>query len=84
MPNTTALIGAAYVGFFEMGITFVIWMKALKSSKTTAQVSNLIYAAPFLSLVIIRLAVGEEILFSTMIGLILIVTGIVWGRCLVP
>jgi drug/metabolite transporter (DMT)-like permease len=70
------LFGATYVGIFEMGITFVIWLKALKFSKTTAHVSNLIYLSPFLSLVFIYLFVGEQILLSTVIGLILIVVGI--------
>jgi drug/metabolite transporter (DMT)-like permease len=69
-------IGALYVGIFEMGITFVLWLKALKLSKTTAQVSNIIYLVPFLSLVIIHFAVGEKILASTIIGLVFIITGI--------
>ncbi len=49
-PNTVIMIhnykgfvGAIYVGIFEMGITFIIWLRALKLSKTTAQVSNFIY-----------------------------------------
>ncbi len=77
IPNLTGLVGVIYVGLFEMGITFVLWLKALKLSKTTAQVSSLIYLAPFLSLILIYFIVGEEILLSTIIGLILIVTGII-------
>jgi len=77
IPDMRGLIGAIYVGIFEMGITFVLWLKALKLSKTTAQVSNLIYIAPFLSLFIINIIVGEKILLSTIIGLILIVVGII-------
>ena len=69
--------GAAYVGIFEMGITFVLWFNALRLSKTTAQVSNIIYLVPFLSLLIIHFAVGEKILGSTIIGLVFIVTGII-------
>jgi len=76
IPETPGLLGVVYVGLFEMGITFVVWLKALKLSRTTAQVSNLIYLAPFLSLVFIHLLVGEKILLSTIIGLIFIVTGI--------
>jgi drug/metabolite transporter (DMT)-like permease len=75
-PGKAGLFGATYVGLFEMGITFVLWLKALKLSRTTAQVSNLIYLSPFISLVLIRLLVGERILFSTIIGLIFIVAGI--------
>lgn len=76
VPAMAGLMGATYVGIFEMGITFVFWLKALKLSKTTAQVSNLIYLSPFLSLVLIHLIVGEKILLSTIIGLVFIVTGI--------
>jgi drug/metabolite transporter (DMT)-like permease len=77
IPTLFGLFGAAYVGVFEMGITFVLWLTALRLSKTTAQVSNMIYLTPFLALLIINVSVGERILISTFIGLILIVTGII-------
>lgn len=77
IPTLAGLAGAAYVGIFEMGITFVLWLTALRLSKTTAQISNLIYLTPFLSLLIINMVVGESILVSTIIGLIFIVTGII-------
>jgi drug/metabolite transporter (DMT)-like permease len=76
IPSNYGLIGAVYVGIFEMGITFVLWLKALKLSKTTAQVSNFIYLVPFLSLIVIHFSVGEEILISTIFGLIFIIAGI--------
>lgn len=79
-PMSWGVLGASYIGLFEMGITFVIWLKALKLSKTTAQVSNFIYASPFLSLILIWLVVKEEILLSTIVGLVLIVTGIIVQR----
>ena len=79
-PPIQGVIGSIYVGLFEMGVTFIIWLKALSLSKTTAQVSNLIYLTPFLSLVVIHLAVGEKILPSTVIGLALIITGIALQR----
>ena len=78
--HTAHLLGAVYVGLFEMGIAFVIWLKALELSRTTAHVSNLVYVAPFLSLLIVRCAVGERILYSTVIGLALIVAGLVMQR----
>jgi drug/metabolite transporter (DMT)-like permease len=74
-PNLPGLLGAAYIGAFEMGVTFVLWMGALRLSRTTAQVSNLIYLAPFLSLFIIRSLVGEAILPSTLVGLGFILAG---------
>lgn len=69
------LAGAAYVGAFEMGIAFVFWLQALRHSRTTALVGNLIFLAPFLSLVFIHFLVGEEIVPATYIGLVLIVAG---------
>ncbi len=69
------LAGAAYVGAFEMGISFVFWLQALRHSSTTAKVGNLIFLAPFLSLVFIHFLVGEEIVAATYVGLVLIVAG---------
>ncbi len=80
IPNLNGILGAAYVGLFEMGITFLLWLRALKLSKTTAHIANLIYLVPFLSLVVISFAVGETILFSTVIGVIFIVGGIIFQR----
>ena len=75
-PSVAGLLGAAYVGTFEMGLTFVLWISALRLSHTTAQVSGLIFLAPFLSLLVIHLVLGETIHPSTLIGLVLIVGGI--------
>ena len=72
--------GSAYAGVFEMGVTFVLWMRALSLSRTTAQVSNLVYLAPFLSLVLINVIVGETIRPASVIGLLLIIGGIVLRR----
>lgn len=80
IPTIKGLLGASYVGLFEMGITFVLWSKALKLSVTTAKVSKFIYLVPFLSLVIVYFVLGENILLSTIIGLIFIVIGIVFEQ----
>ena len=84
MLDIRGLVGATYIGFFEMGITFVLWLRALRLSRTTAQVSNLIYLSPFVSLVLIHLIVGETIMLSTITGLVFIVAGIIlqqrWSR----
>lgn len=76
-PEPLGLVGSLYIGLFEMGITFVIWMGALRLSKNTSLVSNLIYASPFCSLIFIHFIVGEDILLSTIAGLVLIVSGII-------
>lgn len=80
VPPIEGLLGAIYVGTFEMGVTFVTWLMALRLSRTTAQVGNLIFLTPFLSLFFIRYAIGETILPSTFAGLTLIVLGIVLQR----
>ena len=77
LPGIHGLIGAAYVGFFEMGITFVLWLTALRLSENTARVGYLIFLSPFLSLVFIHFLVGEDILGSTYLGLVLIVAGLI-------
>jgi drug/metabolite transporter (DMT)-like permease len=77
------IIGVVYIGIFEMGITFVLWLKALQLSKTTARIANLIYLSPFLGLVIINRVVGERIFTSTILGLVLIVAGIFLQQCFV-
>jgi drug/metabolite transporter (DMT)-like permease len=71
------IVGSVYLGIFEMGITFILWMMALKLSFTTAKVSNLIYLSPFGSLIMIHFLVGEVILLSTVIGLVFIIGGII-------
>jgi len=80
VPDINGLLAAAYVGLFEMGLTFLLWLRALSLSTTTAQVSHFVYVVPFLSLIIIHLIVGERILVSTIIGLLLVVLGILLQR----
>ena len=80
LPGLNGFIGVAYVGVFEMGVTFFLWMKALSLSKTTAKVSNLIYFAPFISLIIVSFVLGEQIKAATVVGLVLIIGGILMQR----
>lgn len=72
----TGLYAAVYVGVFEMGIAFVLWSYAMKKAENTSRVSNLIFISPFLSLVFIYFILGEIILQSTYIGLVLIIAGL--------
>lgn len=76
LPPLPGLAGALYVGVFEMGVTFVLWLTALKLTNSTARISILIYLSPFLSLLLIHHLVGETILPSTITGLVLIMAGI--------
>lgn len=75
-PDLTGLLGAAYIGCFEMGISFFLWLQALKYTASAARISSLIFISPFISLVLIYFLVGEEIMPSTFYGLVLIVVGL--------
>jgi len=75
-PRLPGLAGSVYIGLFEMGIAFVLWLRALAGAETTAHVGNLVYLSPFFSLILIGLVVGEAVELSTVAGLALIVAGI--------
>ncbi|USD32508.1 MULTISPECIES: DMT family transporter [Vibrio] len=70
-------LAVTYVGLFEMGVTFVLWLSALKLTQNTARISNLIFASPFISLALLATVIGEDIHPTTLIGLLLIITGLV-------
>lgn len=78
--NIYGLLGSIYVGFFEMGITYVFWLKAMKLTTNSSKIANLIFISPFVSLIFIHFIVGEKILVSTFVGLILIVAGLLIQR----
>jgi len=77
LPPVKGLAGALYVGIFELGLPFILWLKALKITTNTARTSNLVFLSPFISLLFISIFVGEKIAFTTFVGLILIVLGII-------
>ncbi len=81
-PPLPGLLGAIYIGFFEMGACFVLWLLALRYTESTAKISSLIFLSPFLSLFFIHFLVGEEILPATFAGLVLIVGGLLWQKAL--
>ncbi len=77
LPQFRFLLGAVYVGLFEMGITFFLWLKGLNLSSNRTKTATLAYLSPFISLLFIAFILKEEIRFSSIIGLTLIVGGII-------
>ncbi len=72
-----AAFGAViYSGIFEVGITYVLWLKAMNLTTSNAKIGNLVFFAPFLSLVFIHFILKEDIFGTTFIGLIFIVSGV--------
>jgi len=67
---------SVYIGIFEMGITFFFWLKALQMAPSTDKVSNLVYLAPFLSLIFVHFILHEPVYYTTPAGLLLIISGI--------
>lgn len=71
---------AIYIGLFEMGATFVLWLSALKQTDNTARLSNLIFLSPFLSLIILNQVIDEPIALSTIVGLCFIICGLLFQQ----
>ena len=67
---------SVYVGLFEMGITFFFWLRALQLAETTDKVSNLVYLAPFISIIFLYFIIKEPVYYTTPAGLLLIISGI--------
>jgi len=79
--ETVSLKGAAasvYCGVFEMGITFWLWLRALHLAETTDKVSNLVYFAPFISLILLHFIIDEPVYFTTPLGLLLIIGSVLF------
>ncbi|MBN1388435.1 MAG: DMT family transporter [Bacteroidales bacterium] len=74
------ILAGVYTGIFEMGLTFYLWLRALKLAETADKISNLVFLAPFLSLVFISIFLGEHIYYTTFIGLVLIIGGIAYQK----
>jgi drug/metabolite transporter (DMT)-like permease len=75
-PDPKGLPAAVYIGLFELGFTYILWMKAMHLSENNAKMGNLIFLSPFLSLVFIHFILGETIFITTFIGLAFIISGI--------
>ncbi|HLN55179.1 MAG TPA: DMT family transporter [Bacteroidales bacterium] len=70
------ILASVYIGLFEMGITFLFWLRALQLASSTDKVSNLVYLAPFMSLILVHFILREHVYYTTLAGLLLIVLGI--------
>lgn len=78
--SADALLAGAYIGAFEMGIPFICFGAALRLTDNPALINQMCYLSPFLSLFFISMVLGETIVASTYIGLVLIVGGLVFNQ----
>lgn len=74
------VLSGMYVGAFEMGIPFICFGLAIRKTTNPALINQLCYLSPFLSLFFVSTILGEPIVPTTYIGLILIVAGIVFNE----
>lgn len=82
LSSTTGLLSAVYVGAFEMGIPFIFFGLAIRTTDNPALVNQMCYLSPFISLFLIHTFLGEQIYATTYGGLFLIVFGIVFNEYL--
>ncbi len=80
IPAGLSLWAAIYIGLFEVGITYLLWMRAMQLSSNNARIGNLTFLSPFLSLFFIALILKETIYSTTIAGLLLIIAGIAWQQ----
>lgn len=69
------ITGLLWMGIFTTAIAFTTWALALEKGDT-AKISNLAYITPFLSLVWTSLILKEELNIYSIVGLLVIISGI--------
>jgi drug/metabolite transporter (DMT)-like permease len=77
IPSWQGVSGAIYIGFFEMGVTFLIWLNALAKAPKASNISSLIFLSPLISLIFISQIAKEPIGVSSLFGLGFILTGFI-------
>jgi drug/metabolite transporter (DMT)-like permease len=74
--SLTEFCGLVFLGLCVNALGYTLWFLALKYGDT-AKISSIVFLTPFFSLIFIYLLLGEPILFSSLLGLSLIISGIV-------
>ena len=82
LPSLTVATAGygAWVGLVEIGVTFLLWQRALTLTDRAGRLSQLIFLSPFLSLLLVAFVLGERIHVSAVAGLALIVGGLALSR----
>jgi drug/metabolite transporter (DMT)-like permease len=75
MVTIKEILGLTWIGVFSGGLGSLFWFLALQRGDT-AEMSTIIFLTPFMSLVFIWAFVGESILPSSVVGLLLIICGV--------
>lgn len=78
--TTEAILSGAYIGAFEMGIPFICFGIAIRTTDNPTLINQICYLSPFLSLFFISMILGEPIMPTTYLGLFLIVGGLIFNQ----
>lgn len=80
ISSIDGILAGMYVGAFEMGIPFIFFGMAIKITSNPVLINQLCYLSPFLSLFLIAVILKENIVTSTYIGLVMIVSGLIYNQ----
>ena len=83
LSNMSGILSSMYVGAFEMGIPFIFFAMAMNKTSNPTLINQLCYLSPFMSLFFISVVLGEKIVFTTYVGLALIVLGLIFNQYIV-
>lgn len=78
LPQTLdlrAVLGSIYIGLFEMGLTFLLWQKALRTTSQWPRLSALSYLSPLISLGWIHILLDEPLGPLFALGALLVASG---------
>ncbi len=78
--NWQGLVGGVWLGLFEMGISFLMWLTAMMLTTDTAKIAVLIFIAPIPSLFFISSFLKEPIHPSTIVGLLFVLVALALQR----
>ena len=68
--------GLLWLGIVIDAVAYLLWALALKGVENTAQIANLAYSTPFLSLLVSAIFLKEQIQLRAFIALVFIIGGI--------
>ena len=75
-PSSAQIPGILWMGVLVYGVAFTLWSIAIAAGNTS-KLSNLAYLTPFVSLIWIYFLLGEPISTASVIGLLIIISGVV-------
>ncbi len=75
-----SFFASIYIGFFEMGFTFLLWLTALNKITRTDKISILIFLSPIISMFFISIILKENITVLAVVGFLFILVGIVISK----